>query len=314
MYINSCGHYIPAGRIDNGYFYEVNGLSSEWIEQRTGIKTRAKANDDENINSMIKEAVNKALPGLPYNIKEVDLIVAASYTPFDTVATPAHVVQHTYHIEDCKALYVSSACSSAMSALEIVEVFFKSGKVHKALIVAADHNTYYSNEFDPKSGHLWGDAAAAFFLSNEPCGRYEPNITDVMTEGLGFLDKSVHAVNLRPKEGGIIMDEGRDVFMQACTYMPRTVHTLLQRNNLTIADISYLIGHQANMRILKNVARQLELSDEKILSNIETYGNTGSVSSLLVFSENKSLFKTGEIVICTTFGGGYSTGGCLIKC
>lgn len=314
MYINSCGHYIPSERIDNGYFFEVNGLSSEWIEQRTGIKTRAKANDDENINSMIKEAVNNALPRLPYNIKEIDLIVAASYTPFDTVATPAHVVQHTYHIEDCKAFYISSACSSAMNAFEIVEAFFKSGKAHKALVVAADHNTYYSNEFDPKSGHLWGDAATAFFLSNEPCGRYEPNIVDVMTEGLGYLEKSIHAVNLRPKEEGIIMDEGRDVFMQACTYMPRTVHTLLERNNLTIADITYLIGHQANMRILKNVARQLELPDEKILSNIETYGNTGSGSSLLVFSENKPLFKTNDIVVCTTFGGGYSTGGCLIKC
>lgn len=314
MYINSCGHYVPSGRVDNGYFYDVNGLTSEWIEQRTGIKTRSKAQPYEDLNSMIKEAVNHALPGLPYNIKDVDLIIAASYSPVDTVATPAHVIQHVYHIENCKAFYISSACSSAMNALEIVDTYFKSGKAQKALVVVADHNTYYSNDFDPKSGHLWGDAATAFFLSNEPCGRYEPHIMDVVTEGLGFLNKSIHAVNLRPKDGGIVMEEGRDVFMQACTYMPRTVHQLLERNHMEISDISYLIGHQANMRILKNVAHQLEMSDEKVLSNIESYGNTGSVSSLLVFSENRDRFKAGEVVVCTTFGGGYSTGGCLIRC
>ena len=314
MYINSSGHYVPSGRVDNDYFFKMNGLTSEWIEQRTGIKTRSKATPEETIDTMIKEAINNALPNLPYNIKEVDLIVAASYSPSDTVATPAHVVQHAFNIEDCKAFYVSSACSSVINAIEIVDAFFKTGKARKALIVAADHNTYYSNDFDPKAGHLWGDAAAAFFLSNEPCGRYEPRIIDVISEGLGNLDKSIKAVNLRPKEQGIMMEDGRDVFLQACTYMPRNVRMLLERNRLQISELSYVIGHQANMRILKNVAQQLELPNEKLLSNIETYGNTGSVSSALVFSENRHRFKTGDLVVCTTFGGGYSTGGCLIRC
>ena len=314
MYINSSGHYVPSGRVDNDYFLDVNGLSSEWIEQRTGIKTRSKAAPDENIDTMIKDAVNNALPGLPYNIKDVDLIIAASYSPSDTVATPAHVVQHAFNIEECKVFYVSSACSSLINALEIVETFFKTGKSRKALVVTADHNSYYSNDFDPKAGHLWGDAAVAFFLSNEPCGRNEPCIIDVVSEGLGNLSKSINAVNLRPKEQGIMMEDGRDVFLQACTYMPRNVRILLERNNLQISDLSYVIGHQANMRILKNVAQQLELPDEKVLSNIEIYGNTGSVSSGLVFSENRLRFKEGDLVVCTTFGGGYSTGGCLIRC
>ena len=314
MYINSSGHYVPSGRVDNDYFFEMNGLTSEWIEQRTGIKTRSKAAPGETIDTMIKEAVNNALPNLPYDIKEVDLIVAASYSPCDTVATPAHVVQHAFNIENCITFYISSACSSVINAIEIVDAFFCSGKARKALIVTADHNSYYSNDFDPKAGHLWGDAAVAFFMSNEPCGRYEPRVVDVMTEGLGNLSKSIKAVNLRPKEGGIIMDDGRDVFLQACTYMPRNVRMLAERNGLQLSDISYVIGHQANMRILKNVVQQLDLPDEKVLSNIEKYGNTGSVSAALVFAENRHRFKPGDLVAFTSFGGGYSTGGCLIKC
>ena len=314
MYINSCGHYVPPERVDNAYFIDVNGLSSEWIEQRTGIKTRSKAGQEETIDTMNKEAVNNALPKLPYDIKEVDLIIAASYSPVDTVATSAHVIQHAYNIENCKTFYLSSACSSFINALEIVEAFFKTEKSKKALIVTGDHNTYYGNEFDPKAGHLWGDAAVAMFLSNEPCGRYEPRIMDVITEGLGNISKSITAVNLRPKEQGIMMEEGKDVFLQACTYMPRTARQLLDRNQLKMKDLDYFIGHQANMRILKNVMEQLEMPFEKMLSNIETYGNTGSASAALVFSENMERFRQGDLIVCSVFGGGYSAGGCLIRC
>ena len=112
MFINATGFYVPEERVDNQHFLELNGLTSEWIEQRTGIHTRSKAKEEENINTMSLEAVKDALPKLPYDITEVDLIVSASYSPYDTVATAAHTVQHEYTIADAKALYLSSACSS----------------------------------------------------------------------------------------------------------------------------------------------------------------------------------------------------------
>ena len=163
MFINATGFYVPEERVDNQHFLELNGLTSEWIEQRTGIRSRSKAKAEENINTMSMEAVRNALPKLPYDITDVDLIVSASYSPYDTVATAAHLAQHEFHIENAKALYLSSACSSFLNALEVVEGYFAMGKATKALILSADKNSAYYNETDPKAGHLWGDAAAAFF-------------------------------------------------------------------------------------------------------------------------------------------------------
>ena len=313
MFINATGFYVPADRVDNEHFRELNGLTSEWIEQRTGILTRSKAKPEENVNTMSLEAVRDALPHLPYDIKEVDLIVSASYSPHDTVATAAHTVQHVYQIAGAKALYLSSACSSFMNALEVVEGYFASGKAKKALVLSADKNSAYYNETDPKAGHLWGDAAAAFFLSKELVSETDAEILEVYTCGLGDLPKAMEAVHLFPKEGGISMPEGRDVFMQACTYMPKNVLNLLANHGYTLDDLSYFIGHQANMRIMANIAKQLNLPEEKFLHNIEELGNTGSVSSALVYAQNANHFKSGDLVALTVFGGGYSTGACLIK-
>ena len=313
MFINATGYYLPTDRVDNAHFRELNGLTSEWIEQRTGISTRSKAKPEENVNTMSLEAVRDALPHLGYDIKEVDLIVSASYSPYDTVATAAHTVQHVYQIAGAKALYLSSACSSFLNALEVVEGYFASGKAKKALVLSADKNSAYYNEEDPKSGHLWGDAAAAFFLSKEPVRETDAEIVEVYTCGLGDLPRAMEAVHLYPKEGGISMPEGRDVFMQACTYMPKNVLNLLANNGYTLDDLSYFIGHQANMRIMANIAKQLNLLDEKFLHNIEELGNTGSVSSALVYAQNVNQFKQGDLVALTVFGGGYSTGACLIK-
>lgn len=313
MYINSTGYYVPEERVHNNHFLELNGLTSEWIEQRTGIITRSKAKSEENINTMGLEAVKNALPKLPYDIQEVDLIIQASYSPYDTVATGAHMVQRVFNITNAKALYLSSACSSFVNALEVVEGYFAMGKATKALILAADKNSAYYNETDPKAGHLWGDAAAAFFISKERIAEGEGEILEIITEGLGHIGKGPEGVQLRPRDGGIMMPEGRDVFIQACTYMPKNLLALLEHNNYTLDDLTYFIGHQANMRIMANIAKQLNLPDEKFLHNIKELGNTGSVSSALVFAQNAALYEKENLICITVFGGGYSAGACLIK-
>ena len=313
MFINATGFYVPEERVDNQHFLELNGLTSEWIEQRTGIRTRSKAKAEENINTMSLEAVRNALSKLPYEIETVDLIISASYSPYDTVATAAHLVQHEYNIANAKALYLSSACSSFLNALEVVEGYFAMGKATRALVLSADKNSAYSHETDPKAGHLWGDAAAAFFISKERVNERDAEILEVYTQGLGHLSKAMSAVHLRPYDGGISMPEGRDVFIQACTYMPKNVLFLLEKDGYTLDDLTYFIGHQANMRIMMNIAKQLNLPDEKFLHNIEELGNTGSVSSALVYAQNEGIFKKDDLIALTVFGGGYSTGACLIR-
>lgn len=303
MFINATGFYIPEKRIGNSHFARLSGLTDEWIAQRTGILTRSKAEDEETVDSMGIQAVRDALPKLPYSIKEVDLIVFASYTPYDTICTTAHRIQYEFGIRDAKALHITSACSSFVNALEIVEGYFTSGKASKALVVSAEKNSTYCDESDPKAGHLWGDAAAAFFISRKRISDREAEIYDIHTCGLGFLPKAPDAVNLRPRHDGITMREGRDVFQKACTYIPENTLHILQKNGYGLEDLSYLIPHQANMRIIRTVARQLGLPEEKCLHNIEEVGNTGSVSSALVYAQNESIFEKDDLIVLSVFGG-----------
>ncbi|MDR2938632.1 MAG: ketoacyl-ACP synthase III [Prevotellaceae bacterium] len=313
MFINAVGHYIPSRRTPNSYFLEVSGLADEWIFQRTGIKTRAWASEEETIDYMCIESVKRALPQLPYEAAEVDLIIFASYSPSDTVATTAHIVQREFGMEKAKAFYVSSACSSAINALEIIQLFFDGGKASKALLLSADRNTSYFNEHDPKAGHLWGDAATAFFFSKEKMQSSEPKLLDVVTQGLGHIGKGREGVYLNPKREGITMNNGKDVFTQACTYIAKNTRGIVEKNGYSLSDLSYFIGHQANARIVSHVVRELGVPEEKALNNIQELGNTGSVSSMLILAQNYQRFKKDDLVCLSVFGGGYSAGACLVK-
>jgi 3-oxoacyl-[acyl-carrier-protein] synthase-3 len=314
MFINSTGYFIPEKRISNDYFLKVNGLTSDWIYQRTGILSRSKAAEEESMNVMCSKAVHHAVQGLPYDIAEVDLVIFASYTPSDTVGTTAHVIQREFQIGKARAFYLSSACSSAINAMEIIDSFFATGRATKALLISADRNSTYANETDPKSGYLWGDAAAAFFFSNNRHSDREAEVIDIETQGLGHVGYGPSGVFLNPKEGGILMPKGKDVFMQACTYISQNTKEIVERNRLSLSDLTWFIGHQANMRILSYVVKELGISEEKSLSNINELGNTGSVSALLVFAQNTDKFQKGDSVCLSVFGGGYSSGTCLIRC
>lgn len=313
MYINATGFYVPSGRVDNEYFLNVNGLTDEWIYKRTGIKTRSKAAPDEGHNSMGLNAIENALPQLPYDRKDVDLIVSASYSPYDTVATLAHVAQRKYDIRDAKALYVSAACSSFVNGLEIVDAYFASGKAKKAILVCSEHNTYYSNESDPKCGHLWGDAAVAFFLSADKVADTDMQIKEVFTCALGHIGKGPEGVILRPKEGGIEMPDGKDVFVNACQNLIFALEKVTNAQGMTPSALGYIITHQANKRIVAQVEHQLGVPSDKFLNNIEELGNTGSASCALVFAQNRDRFKKGDKVGLTVFGGGYSCGAFLVE-
>ena len=144
LYINAFAHYLPDNRVPNSYFKDVNGLDDEWIRTRTGISTRSKAGENENTNTMALEAVKRLHEKLPFPIEEVDLIVAATYSPHDTVATAAHMIQRHFKARAARCLTVSAACSSFINAMEIVEGYFAMNKATKAIVVASEHNTEYS--------------------------------------------------------------------------------------------------------------------------------------------------------------------------
>ena len=315
IYINSTGYYVPSQRIPNSYFAELYGKPEEWFTQRTGIRTRARASAKETIDYMSIKAVENAMRRAPFSIGEVDLIVFASYSPDDLVGTTAHRVQREFGIENAKALYVSSACSSAMNAVEIVVSFFTSGIATKALVIAADRNSTYSDDHDPAHGHLWGDAAVAYLLSTERGGAGDIEIVDIETRGLGHIGAGPDGVYLRPRTDGIGigMPNGRDVFNQACTYIERYSREILERNGLDVPSLDWFVSHQANLRIVSHVCGELGLPMERTLNNIEELGNTGCGSSLLSLAQHRDKLKSGDTIVVATFGGGYSVGAMLLK-
>lgn len=308
MFIEKIAHYLPEERVPNSYFLDVNGLDDEWIFQRTGIKTRSKAAKGEDSNTMAIEAVKK----LTNDLDGVDLIIGASYSPVDTVATIAHVVQKAFAISGAKAVYISSACSSLINALEIVEGYFAMNKASKALVIASEHNWLYSDETDEKSGHLWGDGASAMILNKKKVDG-APEILNIFTEGLGDVGQGPDAVFLRPGDGGLMMPNGRDVFIHATEYMEKGLLKVLGNRNLLKEDLSYIIPHQANDRIIANLASRLKFDKARICKNIDRLGNTGSASTGICLSEHWHDFKKGDIIGFTVFGGGYSYGAMLLR-
>lgn len=312
MFIHTAAHYIPEKVVPNQYFTEKNGLTHEWIESRTGISERRKASESENTHTMGIEAAKKVLNQISFPKEEIDLIVGASYSPYDTVATLGHVVQLEVGVNHIPVVTISSACSSFINAVEIVEGYFASGKGSKALVIVAEHNTAYANEDDKVAGHLWGDGAAAICICKERQSENDLQIQSIVSGGAAGIGKGTEGVVLRPIDGGIIMPHGRDVFIHACQYMKQKSEELLDEHGYTVADISYFIPHQANWRISKRVAEEMGLDESKVVSNIQYLGNTGCAGCAIGLSEKWNSYQKGDVIIVTVFGGGYSYGAMLI--
>jgi 3-oxoacyl-[acyl-carrier-protein] synthase-3 len=313
MYINTVSHYLPETIIPNEYYTRLTGLTDEWIYKRSGIRTRTRAGIDENTNTMSIKAVESAIDQLPYPIKEIDLIIGATYTPYDTIGTLAHAVQGYFNIPRARVISISSACSSVLNAIEIVEGYFAADKAQRAIVVASEHNTAYSDDRDKQSGHLWGDGAGALFISKEKFSEKDIKIIDINTRGLAHIGKGVEGVCLRPNDGGLKMPHGKEIFVNASKYMVSEVKDILHKNHLTLKNINYLIPHQANSRIIRNIAESLGLRNGEMITNMEETGNTGCASTIIVLSQNWDRFLSDELIVITVFGGGYSAGAMLLK-
>ncbi len=311
MYIHAVSHYLPTQVVGNEHFTNLNGLSNEWIIERTGIGERRKAAPDENTNTMAVDVVRLLQDKV--DLSGVDLIVGATYTPHDTIVTLAHVVQNHLAIPEIPVVSISSACSSLLNAIEIVEGYFAMNKATRALVVVSEHNTAYNNEQDTISGHLWGDGAAALLITKTRQSESDLYIRYLLTGGAAHTGKATMAVVLKPLEKGVIMPAGRDVFINACLYMPKATQQVLYKCGMTLADVDYVLPHQANLRISRNVMQTLGLPEEKLISNIERLGNTGCAGCAIAMSERWDTFKKGERIVVTVFGGGYSYGAMLVE-
>ncbi|ADB40919.1 3-oxoacyl-ACP synthase III family protein [Spirosoma linguale] len=311
MYIHAVSHYLPSQVVGNEHFTNLNGLSSEWIIERTGIAERRKAGPGENTNTMTIEVVQRLSEKA--DLTNVDLIVGGTYTPYDTIVSLAHEAQHYLGIADIPVISISTACSSLLNAIEVVEGYFALNKATRALVIVSEHNTLYYNETDTISGHLWGDGAAALLITKERQSDGDFAIKALTTGGAAHTPKATTGVMMKPADGGVTMPHGRDVFINACLYMPKASLQVIEQCGLTLTDIDYILPHQANLRISRNVMKTLGLPEEKLISNIQRYGNTGCAGCAIALSEQWDTFQKGQRIVITVFGGGYSFGAMLVE-
>jgi 3-oxoacyl-[acyl-carrier-protein] synthase-3 len=319
--ITAVGAYLPETILDNKTLEQMVDTNDEWIVTRTGIKERRILKEPNKATAfMATKAAENLLQKTGLDPKEIDLIIVATATPdMPVVATAAQVITA---IGATKAFGydLEAACSGFLYGLSTASVYIESGRYSKVLLIGADMMSSIVNYEDRTTCVLFGDGAGAVLL--------EPN-----HKGNGYLDEylrsdGVGKNHLGIEAGGSVMpasaqtvaekkhyiyQDGQVVFKFAVTHMADAAEQIMLRNELTNKDVQYLVSHQANKRIIDATARRMGIVEEKVLMNIERYGNTTAATIPLLLNDYEDLFKKGDNIVVSAFGAGFTWGAALLK-
>jgi 3-oxoacyl-[acyl-carrier-protein] synthase-3 len=319
--ITAIGHYLPEHRLTNADLEKMVDTNDEWIRTRTGIKERRILQDPQKATAyMSTEAAREVLKRRGISADELDLIIVGTVTPDMTFPATACLVQAELGATNAWAFDLSAACSGFLFALSVGARFIETGKHSKVLVVGADKMSSIIDYTDRTTCILFGDGAGAALL--------EPN-----EDGYGILD-SVEYANGHGSEalcmpgGGSLhpathetvdqrlhyaRQEGRTVFKVAVAGMAEAAAEIMERNELTDDDVRYLVPHQANKRIIDATARRMGISPEKVMLNIERYGNTTAATIPLCLYDWEPELQVGDNVVLASFGGGFTWGAMYLK-
>jgi len=316
------GSYLPERVLTNGELEKMVDTSDEWIVQRTGIKERRIARDNENTSDMGIQAALKALESSGVSADEIDLIIVATMTPDVISSATASIIQEKIQATRAGALDIQAACTGFIYGLSIAKAYIVSGMYKKILLVASEKMSSVTDFTDRSTCILFGDGASAVVLSDEGDGLGVDQIllgsdgacTELITIPSGGtrmpvakenIDKGLHYAKL----------EGREVFKHAVRRMASACSECLQMSGLNLDDVKWLVPHQANQRIIDALARKLKFPDEKIVKTVSKYGNTSASSVPLALDEllaNQKM-NLGETILLTAFGAGFSWGAATLK-
>lgn len=321
--ITAVGHFVPEKVVTNFDLEKMVDTNDEWIRARTGISERRFLDKELPSSYMAVKAIEMMLERHGSTAEDIDIILVGTVTPDMFFPSTSCIIQEKIGAKKAWGYDILAACSSFVFALSTGAKFIESGKYKKVLIVGTDKMTSIANFKDRNTCVLFGDAAGCVLL--EPTTDTNTGILDELL----YIDGSGGKYLYMPAGGSLnpathetvdkgwhyIFQEGQAVFKDAVKGMADVSLEIMKRNNLTAEDVAYLVPHQANLRILTATATRMGLPQEKVMVNINKYGNTTAATIPLCLSEwwQEGKLKKGDNIIISSFGAGYTWGAMYIK-
>jgi len=319
--ITAIGAYVPEDKLTNADLEKMVETNDEWIQSRTGIKERRILKEPGKATSdMVAPAVKNLCDKRGISPEDIDCLIVATVTPDMFFPSTANLACHKLGAKNAWGFDLAAACSGFVYALTTGAALIESGRYRRVVVAGADKMSAIVDYTDRTTCILFGDGAGAVLL--------EPNI-----EGYGILDSILKSDGsggkyLNMKAGGSLKpaseetvknrehfayQEGQAVFKFAVVGMADVSYELMQRNNLSSEDIAWLVPHQANKRIIDATANRMGLAEEKVMMNIERYGNTTAATIPLCLWDYRKQLNKGDNIVLAAFGGGFTWGATLVK-
>ncbi len=319
--ITGIGAYLPEYVLDNFELAKMVDTSDEWIMTRIGIKERRiLKGENKGTSDLAVEAIKELLVKTNNTPQDIELLICATVTPDMQFPATANIICDKLGITDAFSFDVSAACSGFLFALETAAQYIQTGKVKKAIVVGAEKMSSVIDYTDRNTCPIFGDGAAAVLLepTEEEVGIID-SILKVDGQGVKYLHLKAGG-SVKPASHQTIEDkehyvyqEGQPVFKFAVTKMSDTSVEMMERHKLSADDIAYLVPHQANLRIIEATARRMGLDKNKVMINIEKYGNTTAATIPLCLYEWEKKLKKGDNLILSAFGAGFTWGAIYLK-
>ncbi len=320
--ITALGTYLPPRVLTNADLEKMVDTTNEWILERVGIRERHIVEKGVAASDLAVAAVKNLLENYPFNIQEVDLIIVGTVTPDMMYPSTACLVQHKLGIENTWGFDVSAGCSGFVYALNAGVKFVESGQYKKVLVIGSDVNSAMTDYTDRAVCIIFGDGAGAVLL--EPCADGVGIIDHVaQVEGIGgqFLfmpgGGSLNPATYETVEQKMhyIHQDGKNVFKYAVKKMAEMTERILERNSIAGKDIDCFIAHQANRRIITATADRLGMPMEKVVINIDRFGNTtaGTIPIAMQTAIEENKLKKGDMLLIASVGAGFTSGATLIR-
>ena len=315
------GFYVPDKILTNFDLEKKLDTNNEWIKTRTGIKERRIADDKEEASDLAAKAGEKALKDANINPKGIDLLIVATHFPDHYIPSTACITQHKLGLENAVCFDLSAACTGSIYSLFVAESLMKNSNYNTAMIIGTEIFSRTVDWEDRNTCVLFGDGAGAIIIKKGQNGKNiisfdfgsDGSGADLLIIPAGGSRLPATNETIKQRQHFINM-EGRKVYKFAKKKMVDSVIKALEKAELTRKDIDLLIPHQANLRILESVAKKLHLPLEKIMINLEKYGNTSAASIPIALDEaiSQGKIKEGDIVVLTAFGAGLTWGAIVI--